>query len=197
MLKRMIYTSMCAWAFFAMSARSEIHVEAGGGLFIPAGDSARFNENGYRLGAGLEYGFTPHLAVLLSGSYNRNKVDGDEIKDDRNLPAAFGVDGHARVIELNLSPKLYLRNDGDIGAYLIAGGGPRWLERKVTIDRPAPMTDVVIEKSERSLGMQLGFGVEAAISRSLRLGLTPLYHQVFTKGDSKVRYIALTAYLKL
>ena len=126
-------------------------------------------------------------------------MDASEVRGALPTPlqANASVEGYAEIIEVTVSPKFYLRNDEDMGVFLMAGAGPRWIDRKTTITRPTPPTEIVRESNQRSVGVQLGFGVEAAVSRSLRVGLSPLFHQVYTKGESKVRYVALTAYLKL
>jgi hypothetical protein len=83
----------------------------------------------------------------------------------------------------------------DIGAFLIAGGGPRWIKKRATVDLPSPQTDVKQKSSETSLGFQVGFGVEAAFPGEMRIGINPTYHFVFAKH--RVEYAALTIYLKL
>jgi opacity protein-like surface antigen len=187
-------------ALTVIQARAEIHVQAGGGLHVPTGDSARYAEKGYRLGAGVEWK-VGQMGLLLEGAYNRDKVNSEESeKTFRESHPAFPaaaplqIDGVAQVYELNLSPKFYLLDTENIGAFLIAGGGPRWIKKRVNIDLPPPQIDQHLKASETSLGLQIGFGVEAAIPGSLRLGLSPTYHFVF--ADHRVQYAALTAYLK-
>jgi hypothetical protein len=192
-------------AVAAGQACAQLHVQAGGGLHVPSGDSARFVERGYRLGAGIEWK-PGQVGILLDGAYNRDNVNSEECEKTfrENHPAfpataPLSIDGVAQVIELNISPKFYLLDTENIGAYLIAGGGPRWVRKRVNIDLPPSpnpaMQDQHMKASETSLGVQVGFGVEAAFPGGLRLGLNPLYHFVFAKH--RVQYAALTAYLKL
>ncbi|MCD6023390.1 MAG: hypothetical protein K0Q91_306 [Fibrobacteria bacterium] len=185
-------------SLWALPARAEFHAQAGGGLHVPNGDSARFFEKGYRLELGVEYKFGNNLGLLVTGAYNRDKVDGDRINEENpSIPAAATVTGHAEIYELNLLPKFYLLDSENLGAYFIGGGGPRWFERKVTITPPvgAPTPARTLEKSERSLALQGGFGVEAILPGSLRIGINPMYTIAF--AQHRVEYATLTIYLKL
>jgi hypothetical protein len=201
MMKLIACTALLLGGILALPARAEFHVQAGGGLHIPNGDSARFFERGYRLGAGLEWK-SGQVGVVVDGSYNRDNVNSAESEkafreSHPAFPAAapLHISGVAQIYELNVSPKFYLLDTENIGAFLIAGGGPRWLNRRGTVDLPSPQPDIKAKSSETSLGIQLGFGIEAAFPGGLRVGLSPLYHFVFAKH--RVQYAALTAYLKL
>lgn len=190
---------------WALPARAELHAQAGGGLHVPNGDSARFVDRGYRLGTGVEWK-AGQVGLLLDFAYNRDNVNSEECErvfreNHPSFPssAPLHIDGVAQVYELNLSPKFYLLDTESIGAFLIGGGGPRWVRKRVNIDLPPSanpaLQDQHMRASETSLGLQVGFGVEAAFPAGLRVGLSPLYHFVFAKH--RVQYAALTAYLKL
>lgn len=200
-MKRILAFATLLWAFAAFPAHAEIHVQLGGGLEIPNGDSARFLNTGYRVSGGLEWK-SGQVGLLLDGSYNRNTVNSAESEkafreNNPSFPAAapFSADGVVQVYELSLSPKFYLLDTDDLGAFVIAGGGPRWIRKRVTFDLPDPRPDVHAEKSETSAGLLAGFGVEAAFPGGLSIGLSPAYHFVFAKH--RVQYATLTAYLKL
>lgn len=185
----------------AGEAAAEFHVQAGGGGFLPTGDSARFVEKGYRLGGGLEWK-PGQVGLLLEGWYNHDKVNSGETEktfreNNPSFPstAPLSITGTAEIYELNLAPKFYMLDGENIGAFVIAGGGPRWIRKRVTIDLPDPRPDVHSTASETSLGLFAGFGVEAAFPGNLKIGFNPTYHFVFAKH--RVQYAALTAYLKL
>ncbi len=200
-MKRILCIAGLLLTLGAVQARAEFHLQAGGGVHVPNGDSARFLEKGYRLGGGMELK-SGQVGILLDFAYNRDNVNSAESEKEfrKNHPAfpsaaPLHIDGVAQVYELNLSPKFYLLDTETIGAFLIAGGGPRWLKKRVTVDLPPAQTDLHPKSSQTSLGLQLGFGVEAALPGSFRIGLSPTYHWVF--ADKRVQYAAMTAYLKL
>jgi opacity protein-like surface antigen len=189
-----------AVALAAVQARGEIHIEAGAGVYKPMGDSAKFFENGYRVGLGAEYMLGSNFSIALNAAYNRNLGDTAalrEIKCPPSPPAPGGcsAEAEAQIFELTVSPKFYLVNSENIGAYLLAGGGPHWFWKNGKGGYPPPGPSVRTESSERTIGVHFGFGAEAAFPGSLRLGITPVYHLVFAKNQ-QIRYGAVMLYLK-
>ena len=200
-MKRIIGFAGLLLMLAASAASAEFHVQAGGGIHVPNGDSARFFDKGYRLGAGAEWK-SGQGGILVDGAYNRDNVNSAESEaafreSHPSFPAAapLHIDGVAQIYELNISPKFYMLDTENIGAFLIAGGGPRWLKKRATVDLPSPQPDQHPKSSETSLGVQLGFGVEAAFPGGLMVGISPTYHFVF--AEHRVQYAALVAYLKL
>jgi hypothetical protein len=199
-MKRIIGTTGLFLLLAVSSASAEFHVLAGGGIHKPNGDSARFFETGYRLGAGVEWK-SGQTALLVEGAYNRDNLNSAESEaafreSHPAFPAAapLHITGVAQIYEVNISPKFYLLDTETIGAFVLAGGGPRWLKKRATVDLPPSQTDAHPKSSETSLGIQLGFGVELNFE-GLYLGFSPTYHFVF--AENRVQYAALTAYLKL
>ena len=199
-MKRMMGIAGVILGITALSAHAEFHVQAGGGLHKPNGDSARFVEKGYRLGAGVEWK-SGQTGILVDGAYNRDNVNSAESEaafreSHPSFPAAapLHITGVAQVYELNVSPKFYLLDTPTINAFLIAGGGPRWLKKRATIDLPPPQVDAHPKRSETSLGVQLGFGVELNFE-GLYIGFSPTYHFVF--AENRIQYAAFSLYLKI
>jgi hypothetical protein len=184
----------------AVQAQGQIHLEAGGGIYKPNGDSARFFKSGYRGEVGVEVETSPNVSLIFSGAYNRNKGNSAEMeaafRESHSLPSTtpVSVDADAQIFEVIVSPKFYLTNSETLGAYLIGGGGPRWFKRHTTVTTQQGTGSS--ESSERSLGVHLGFGVEASISQSFRLGFRPVYNVVFSK-DHTVQYAVFLLYLKI
>lgn len=177
--------AFCLAAFAAASAQPALY--AGGGLHLTREDDA-FDHHGKGLRAllGLQVA-GDHLGLVLQGAFDRYASHGARATDS-SLPRAG-----TRLFEAHLLPKFYLRR-GDISAYFIGGGGPQWTLRETWTERSGS-PNVRSTDTRMDLGMQWGFGVEANVTESMKVGLAPSFHTVYRDDERAFEYTSFAFYL--
>lgn len=188
----MALAALIGLQFAATAAHAQFSVSAGGGWSAPRGDSLSYRQSGWRAQLGAEYEVGSNLGLELSGAYGETGLNGSKLKRDQGLPADNALESETGIYEITLAPKLYLMNL-DLAAYVVLGGGPRWLKRTET---SGPGAGVTTHEFEQAWGTSAGFGVDAALSEDFRIGFAPVYQVVFADAG-KIQYVSFVFYVRI
>jgi hypothetical protein len=174
----------------ATEASADLSVFGGGGWSGPRGDSAAYVANGLTGHAGLEVEMGQNLSFALAGAYTGFGAKSGKLKSDLGLPPTDPLDAHTSIIEVSLTPKLYVTKR-DIAAYVAFGGGPRW----ITHTTKASVTGMETTRDEQAWGVVAGFGLDLAME-GFRVGFAPTYHRINAERRP-IEYMTFVFYLKL
>jgi hypothetical protein len=173
-----------------MEAQADLSVFGGGGWSGPRGDSTAYVANGLTGHAGLEVEMGQNLSFALAGAYTGFGAKSGKLKSDLGLPPTDPLDAHTSIIDVSLTPKLYVTKR-DIAAYVTFGGGPRW----ITHTTKAATTGTETTRDEQAWGVVAGFGLDLAME-GFRVGFAPTYHRINAERRP-IEYMTFVFYLKL
>jgi len=119
-MKTILTTSSLALLFVgSLSAQEFSHFafDIGGGFTQSVGNTGRYLDNGYNVGAGAGWNFTPYMGALVQTNYNSLGINSSTL-------SGIGVPGGGvHVFSATLDPIVHLHPRGHWDAYIVGGGG--------------------------------------------------------------------------
>jgi len=116
-----IFTTSCFILILAgtVSAQENSHFtfDIGGGFTTPVGNTGRYLDNGWNIGAGAGWNFTPYVGALIQTNYNSLGINSSTLS---NLGAPGGG---VHVFSATLDPVIHLHPRGHFDPYIVGGGG--------------------------------------------------------------------------
>lgn len=168
----------------------EITWIADGGLSLPTGDAGDAANLGFCIGFNGFYHYNEFLLIGMRVAYNRWGANEEQWESGGY---AADVDGHWSSFEVVPQVRYLIMPDETrpVNFFGQAGLGIYRIATDVKIDfKSGPISSISVEKDNFELGLCLGGGITMEKGK-FTYEIKPMYHIVFTEGDS-FTYFAVT-----
>jgi len=204
-MKTIIYTS-CFALFITgtVSAQETQHLalDIGGGWTQSVGSTGRNLDNGWNVGGGIGWNFSPYVGALVQTNYNSMGINSTTL----NSVGFPGGDVH--IFSATLDPIVHLHPRGRFDAYIVGGGGLYHVTQQFTAPSIAtvtgfdpffgfftagiPTTEVLSSNSVNKPGANIGMGVALGSKWHAKFYAEARWNHVFMNNNQHIDYVPVT-----
>jgi hypothetical protein len=189
-------------SFFALllagtiSAQETQHLafDIGGGFTQSVGNTGRYLDNGWNIGGGVGWNFSPYIGAMLQTNYNSLGINSTTLSN-------IGVPGGGvHVFSATIDPILHLHPRGHWDAYIVGGGGLYHEYQNLTAPTLIPgffgyyPGQVILSSySVNKPGANIGAGVAFGTKWHAKLYAEARWNHVFgAYGGPRMDYVPVT-----
>jgi hypothetical protein len=201
-----IITSSC-FAFLlagTISAQEtpRLALDIGGGFTQSVGATGRNLDNGWNIGGGVGYNFSPYLGAMVQTNYNSMGINSTTL-NNIGFPG-----GDVHVFSATIEPIVHLHPRGHFDVYIVGGGGLYHVFQEFTAPSIAtvtgfdpffgffsagvPTTDVLASSSVNKPGANIGMGIAMGSKWRAKFYGEARYNHVFMSNGQRMDYVPVT-----
>jgi len=204
-MKTIISTSLFA-IFLAgtLSAQESSHLafDIGGGFTQTVGATGRNLDNGWNIGGGVGWNFSPYVGAMVQTNFNSMGINSTTL----NNVGFLGGDVH--VFSATVDPVVHLHPKGRFDVYLVGGGGLYHVYQEFTAPSVAtytgynpffgfytagiPTTEVLASSSVNKPGANVGMGIAMGSKWRAKFYAEARYNHVFMSNGQRMDYVPVT-----
>jgi hypothetical protein len=201
-----IFTTSC-FAFFlagALSAQETRHLafDIGGGFTQTVGNTGRNLDNGWNIGGGVGWNFSPYVGAMVQTNFNSMGINSTTL-NNVGFPG-----GDVHVFSATIDPIVHLHPRGHFDVYIVGGGGLYHVYQEFTAPSIAtvtgfnpflgfytagvPTTEVLASNSVNKPGANIGAGVAMGTKWRAKVYAEARYNHVFLSNGQRMDYVPVT-----
>jgi opacity protein-like surface antigen len=196
-----------SFALFLVSTLSaqetqRLAFDIGGGFTQTVGNTGRNLDNGWNIGGGVGYNFSPYVGALVQTNFNSMGINSTTL-NNLGFPG-----GDVHVFSATIDPIVHLHPRGHFDVYLVGGGGLYHVYQEFTAPTIAtvtgfdpffgffnagvPTTTVVASNSVNKPGANIGAGIAFGTSWRAKFYAEARWNHVFMSNNQRVDYVPVT-----
>jgi hypothetical protein len=178
-----------------VSAQENSHIafDIGAGFTQSVGSTGRYLDNGYNVGAGVGWNFSPYVGALLQANYNSMGINSTTLGN-------LGVPGGGvHVFSATVDPIIHLHPHGHWDAYIVGGGGLYHVYTNETAPGYGvgyfgyyPREVVLGSYSVNKPGTNIGMGVAFGTKWHAKLYAEARWNHVFGDYNTRTDFVPVT-----
>jgi hypothetical protein len=195
-MKTVAFTSFFSLLFTGIvSAQETSHLafDIGGGFTQTVGSTGRYLDNGWNVGGGVGWNFSPWVGAMLQTNYNSLGINSTTL-------ANIGVPGGSvHVFSATIDPIVHLHPRGHWDAYIVGGGGFYHMYQDETAPGLGvgyfgyyPTQVVVGSYSVNKPGANIGAGVAFGTKWHAKLYAEARWNHIFGDYNTRTDYVPVT-----
>ena len=204
-MKTILITS-CFGVFLAgtLSAQEtqRLAFDIGGGFTQAVGNTGRNLDNGWNIGGGVGYNFSPYIGAMVQTNYNAMGINSTTL-NNLGFPG-----GDVHVFSATIDPIVHLHPKGHMDFYLVGGGGLYHVFQEFTAPSIAtvtgfnpffgfftagvPSTEVLASSSVNKPGANIGAGVALGSKWRAKFYAEARWNHVFLSNNQHMDYVPVT-----
>jgi hypothetical protein len=204
-MKTIISTSLFA-IFLAgtLSAQESSHLafDIGGGFTQTVGATGRNLDNGWNIGGGVGWNFSPYVGAMVQTNFNSMGINSTTL-NNVGFPG-----GDVHVFSASVDPVVHLHPKGRFDVYLVGGGGLYHVYQEFTAPSVAtytgynpffgfytagiPTTEVLASSSVNKPGANVGMGIAMGSKWRAKFYAEARYNHVFMSNGQRMDYVPVT-----
>jgi opacity protein-like surface antigen len=188
----------------SVSAQETQHLafDIGGGFTQTIGNTGRNLDNGWNIGGGVGYNFSPYVGALVQTNYNSMGINSTTL-NNIGFPG-----GDVHVFSATVDPIVHLHPRGHVDFYLVGGGGLYHVFQEFTAPSVAtvtgfdpflgfftagvPTTDVLASSSVNKPGANIGAGVALGSKWRAKFYAEARWNHVFMSNSQHMDFVPVT-----
>jgi hypothetical protein len=200
---KIVFTTFCFALFLsgilgAQEETSRFAFDIGGGFTQTVGTTGRNLDNGWNIGGGVGYNFSPYLGAMVQTNYNSLGINNTTL-------SSLGVPGGAvHVFSATIDPVVHLHPRGHWDAYIVGGGGLYHEYQELTAPAPGaffgsapflgyyPGQIVLSSYSLNKPGANIGAGVSFGTGWHAKLYAEARWNHIFGSFGEHMDYVPVT-----
>jgi len=201
-----IITTLCFSSFLVsiLSAQEtqRLAFDIGGGFTQTVGNTGRNLDNGWNIGGGVGYNFSPYLGAMVQTNFNSMGINSTTL-NNLGFPG-----GDVHVFSATIDPIVHLHPRGHFDVYLVGGGGLYHVYQEFTAPTIAtvtgfdpffgffnagvPTTAVVASSSVNKPGANIGAGIALGTAWRAKFYAEARWNHVFMSNNQRMDYVPVT-----
>src|SRR5579863_6334527 len=204
-MKAIIITS-CSALFLAASLNAQetqrLALDIGGGFTQTVGSTGRNLDNGWNMGGGVGYNFSPFIGAMVQTNYNAMGINSTTL-NNLGFPG-----GDVHVFSATIDPIVHLHPRGHFDVYVVGGGGLYHVFQEFTAPSIAtvtgfnpffgfftqgvPSTEVLASNSINKPGANIGAGIAFGTKWHAKVYAEARWNHVFGAFGEHMDYVPVT-----
>jgi len=192
-MKTIISTSCLAlFLIGTVSAQETSHVafDIGGGFTQSVGSTGRYLDNGWNVGGGVGWNFSPYVGAMVQTNYNSLGFNSTTLS---NLEAPGGG---VHVFSATIDPIIHLHPRGHWDAYIVGGGGLYHMFQDVTAPVNGgffgPNQVILGSYSVNKPGANIGAGLAFGTKWHAKLYAEARWNHIFGDFNTRTDFVPVT-----
>ena len=181
---------------------SHLAFDIGGGFTQSVGSTGRNLDNGWNVGGGVGWNFSPYIGAMVQTNFNSMGINSTTLSN-LGYPG-----GDVHIFSATIDPIVHLHPHGHWDAYIVGGGGLYHVYQEFTAPGVAtvtgfnpffgfytagiPTTQVLASDSVNKPGANIGAGIALGTKWHAKFYAEARWNHVFMNNNQHVDYVPVT-----
>jgi opacity protein-like surface antigen len=203
---KIIIPASCFALFLTATVNAQetqrLALDIGGGFTQTVGNTGRNLNNGWNIGGGVGYNFSPYLGAMVQTNYNAMGINSTTL-NNLGFPG-----GDVHIFSATIDPIVHLHPRGHYDFYLVGGGGLYRVRQEFTAPTIStvtgfnpifgfntvgvPSTEVLASNSVNKPGANIGAGVAFGTKWNAKFYAEARWNHVYNLYGQHLDYVPVT-----